>query len=123
MAIFCKTLLLLCTPEQRRGALKKDKSTVDELFGSGCFHSLGTHILLRIYDFAETKKKHKVDILTLANEASNRVKKTQTFGNLKHVLGFTTKKVNSVYLSLQIRPYVLCKKMCIKRNFRKVVFF
>ena len=57
MAIFCKTLLLLCTPEQRRGALKKDKSTVDELFGSGCFHSLGTHILLRIYDFAETKKK------------------------------------------------------------------
>ena len=89
MAIFCKTLLLLCTPEQRREeALKKDKSSVDELFGSGCFHSLGTHILLRIYDFAETRKKAKWIFPTLANEASNKVKKTQTFGNLEHVLGF-----------------------------------
>ena len=122
MAIFCKTLLLLCTPEQRRGALKKDKSTVDELFGSGCFHSLGTHILLRIYDFAETKKKHKVDILTLANEASNRVKKTQTFGILKHVLGFTTKKENSVYFSLQISGHMYCANY-VAKDFLEKLFF
>ena len=43
------------------------------------------------------KKNYKVDIPTLANEASDKVKKTQTFGNLKHLLGFTTtNKENTV---------------------------
>ena len=107
--------------EKRRGALKKDKSTVDELFGSGCFHSLGTHILLRIYDFAETKKKHKVDIPTLANEASNRVKKTQTFGNLKHILGFSCKKIQFTFLYKL--GHIYCAKKCVAKEISEKLFF